>query len=91
MYKIAVMGDWDSIYGFAALGLTCFRVDGNNTEEAEKTVREKTGQDVKMGREESNKKWQVAAAVGVTVAEGSSPVGTASVGTGPVSSWVGVS
>ena len=22
MYKIAVMGDWDSIYGFAALGLT---------------------------------------------------------------------
>ncbi len=45
MYKIAVMGDWDSIYGFAALGLTCFRVDGNNTEEAEKTLRRIADQD----------------------------------------------
>ena len=26
MYKIAVMGDYDSIYGFAALGLTTFPV-----------------------------------------------------------------
>ncbi len=24
MYKVAVMGDWDSIYGFAALGLEIF-------------------------------------------------------------------
>lgn len=27
MYKVAVMGDYDSIYGFAALGLTTFPVD----------------------------------------------------------------
>lgn len=27
MYKIAVMGDYDSIYGFAALGLDTFPVD----------------------------------------------------------------
>lgn len=27
MYKIAVMGDYDSIYGFAALGLAVFPVD----------------------------------------------------------------
>lgn len=39
MYKIAVMGDWDSIYGFAALGLACFRVEQGETEEAEKTLR----------------------------------------------------
>lgn len=26
MYKIAVMGDYDSIYGFAAIGLTVFPV-----------------------------------------------------------------
>ena len=26
MYKIAVLGDWDSIYGFAALGLEIFPV-----------------------------------------------------------------
>lgn len=29
MYKIAVMGDYDSIYGFAALGLDTFPVDDN--------------------------------------------------------------
>lgn len=27
MYKVAVMGDYDSIYGFAALGLSTFPVD----------------------------------------------------------------
>lgn len=27
MYKIAVMGDYDSIYGFASLGLTTFPVE----------------------------------------------------------------
>lgn len=27
MYKVAVMGDYDSIYGFAALGLAVFPVD----------------------------------------------------------------
>lgn len=34
MYKIAVIGDYDSIYGFAALGLDTFPV--SNGEEAEK-------------------------------------------------------
>ena len=35
MYKIAVIGDYDSIYGFAALGLDTFPV--SRLEEAEKT------------------------------------------------------
>ena len=35
MYKIAVMGDRDSIYGFAALGLDTFPVESH--EEAAKT------------------------------------------------------
>ena len=34
MYKIAVIGDYDSIYGFAALGLETFPVNG--VEETEK-------------------------------------------------------
>ncbi len=33
MYKIAVLGDYDSIYGFAALGLDTFPV--SDLEEAE--------------------------------------------------------
>ena len=36
MYKAAVMGDYDSIYGFAALGLDTFSVSGQ--EDAEKTL-----------------------------------------------------
>ena len=40
MYKIAVMGDYDSIYGFAALGLTTFPVDmDGDMEEAAKELR----------------------------------------------------
>ena len=35
MYKIAVIGDYDSIYGFAALGLDTFPVSGD--EQAEET------------------------------------------------------
>lgn len=35
MYKIAVIGDYDSIYGFAVLGLDTFPV--SDLEEAEKT------------------------------------------------------
>ena len=31
MYKVAVMGDYDSIYGFAALGLTTFPVEDRET------------------------------------------------------------
>ena len=29
MYKAAVMGDWDSIYGFSALGLDTFRIEAD--------------------------------------------------------------
>ena len=40
MYKIAVMGDYDSIYGFASLGLTTFPVDMDmDQEELEKKLR----------------------------------------------------
>ncbi len=38
MYKIAVMGDQDSIYGFAALGLVPFSITDPQT--AEKKLRE---------------------------------------------------
>ena len=31
MYKIAVVGDYDSIYGFAALGLSVFLADDRET------------------------------------------------------------
>ena len=37
MYKIAVLGDRDSIYGFAALGIDTFPV--RNAEDAAKTLR----------------------------------------------------
>lgn len=37
MDKIAVMGDYDSIYGFATLGLVIFPVD--NPEEGRKTLK----------------------------------------------------
>lgn len=36
MYKVAVIGDYDSIYGFAVLGLDTFPV--SELEEAEKTL-----------------------------------------------------
>lgn len=40
MYKIAVMGEYDSIYGFASLGLTTFPVEIDSApEEAAKTLR----------------------------------------------------
>lgn len=45
MYKIAVMGDWDSIYGFSALGLDTFRVVPDGYEEAKKTLRRIAGED----------------------------------------------
>ena len=38
MYRIAVVGDKDSIYGFASLGLSIFPCEGE--EAASKTVRE---------------------------------------------------
>ena len=39
--RIAVIGDYDSIYGFASLGLSTFPVDGY--EEAEKTLKTLVG------------------------------------------------
>ena len=33
MYKAAVMGDWDSIYGFSALGLDTFRVEAEDSDQ----------------------------------------------------------
>lgn len=39
MDKIAVMGDYDSIYGFAALGLSIFPVEENQVEEAARILR----------------------------------------------------
>ena len=39
MYRICVIGDYDSIYGFAALGLTIFPADGLSDEEAARTLR----------------------------------------------------
>ena len=38
MYKIAVMGEYDSIYGFATLGLTLFSTDGKTDEEASRLL-----------------------------------------------------
>lgn len=37
MYKIAILGDRDSIYGFATLGIDTFPV--NSTEEGERTLK----------------------------------------------------
>ena len=45
MSKIAVMGDWDSIYGFAALGLECFRVEEGEADDARKLLRRLSEQD----------------------------------------------
>ncbi len=39
MYKIAVVGDYDSIYGFATLGLTTFPVELSDPEGAKRTLR----------------------------------------------------
>ena len=41
MYKIAVLGDYDSIYGFAALGLDIFPEE--DPEEAAKKLHELAG------------------------------------------------
>ena len=45
MYKIAVMGDWDSIYGYGALGLDTFRFTEEEAEKAGKTLRTLAEQD----------------------------------------------
>ena len=43
LYKAAVMGDWDSIYGFGALGLDTYRCDAMEDEEAARTLRRLAG------------------------------------------------
>jgi len=45
MYKAAVVGDWDSIYGFGALGLETFRVEDNDPEQARRIIRTLAEQD----------------------------------------------
>ncbi|MDO4283716.1 MAG: V-type ATP synthase subunit F [Eubacteriales bacterium] len=45
MYKIAVMGDWDSIYGFGALGMDTYRTDMQESEEAVRLLRRLAGQE----------------------------------------------
>ena len=42
MYKIAVMGDYDSIFGFAALGVEIYPAD--DAAEAEKLIRKLEGE-----------------------------------------------
>ena len=39
MYKIAVMGDYDSIYGFAAVGLDTYPLSDEKEAEKRKTKR----------------------------------------------------
>lgn len=39
MYKVAVMGEYDSIYGFATLGLILLPTDGKTDEEASRLLR----------------------------------------------------
>ncbi|MGN0362833.1 MAG: V-type ATP synthase subunit F [Bilifractor sp.] len=39
MVKIAVMGDYDSIYGFAAVGLSIFPVQENQAEEGARILK----------------------------------------------------
>lgn len=42
MYKIAVLGDWDSIYGFSTLGLEVFPIE--EPEEGARTLRRLAGE-----------------------------------------------
>lgn len=39
MVKVAVMGDYDSIYGFAAVGLSTFPIKNNSAEEGSRILR----------------------------------------------------
>lgn len=39
MYKIGVMGDWDSIYGFSALGLDTFPIGEDEEDRARKILK----------------------------------------------------
>ena len=54
MYKIAVVGDYDSIYGFAALGLDTFPVTAQ--EEAGERLQELAAEDMESSI--SQKRWR---------------------------------
>ena len=45
MYKVAVMGDWDSIYGFGALGIDTFGFSQEEDAKAGTTLRSLAAQD----------------------------------------------
>ena len=49
MYKVAVVGDYDSIYGFAALGLETFPV--SDVKETEKVFLELRSEERRVGKE----------------------------------------
>ena len=53
MYKIAVLGDYDSIFGFAALGLDTFTVQ--TREEAAEKLHQLAQED--MGSSISRRNW----------------------------------
>ncbi len=44
MYKAAVMGDWDSIYGFSALGLDTFRIEAEDPDDNARDLLKKLSQ-----------------------------------------------
>lgn len=44
MYKAAVMGDWDSIYGFSALGLDTFRIEADEPDDTARDLLKKLSQ-----------------------------------------------
>ncbi|MCR4653598.1 MAG: V-type ATP synthase subunit F [Eubacterium sp.] len=44
MYKAAVLGDWDSIYGFSALGLDTFRIEAEDPDENARDLLKKLSQ-----------------------------------------------
>ena len=53
MYKIAVLGDYNSIYGFAALGLDTFPVEdpAEGIENVKKSVETAVGSDILFSNE----------------------------------------
>ncbi len=44
MYKAAVIGDWDSIYGFSALGLDTFRIEAEDPDDSARELLKKLSQ-----------------------------------------------
>lgn len=48
MYRAAVMGDWDSIYGFGALGFETVAETGEDKENAEKKLESLAKRDIAL-------------------------------------------